>query len=249
MKLIEKYAMTKSFINPDFSSGFPSDPDVVEAGKRTSADLVATQVAWQILTQKYAPGGRLREQELSKEYDVSRTVIRDVIGKLAARGFVEIHPWRGATIVNFTTDELADLLEFNALAYGLVGRLAAERRATEDLAGMEAALADMKQLATSCSSPEEFHIPRVDFYTVLNRATGSFLSGRRRASFPLTFYHQSVLADIQTVEARLAQVAFFDELLQHIAAQDGPAAAYCAQANFMEKRAIVLDSLKAEALA
>lgn len=241
--------MSETFINPEFSADFPSSPEALDAGKRTSADLVATRLAWQILTQKYAAGDRLREQELSREYDVSRTVIRDVIGKLAARGFVEIHPWRGATIVKFSTEELADLLEFNAMTYGMVGRLAAQRRSTEDLERMEAAVAELERLATTCKDPEEFHVPRVEFFTALNRATGSFRSGRRRASFPLTFYHQHVLADIQTEEARLVQVAFFQELLQHIAAQDSAAASQCAQASFMEKRAIVLESLKAEALA
>ena len=241
--------MVDSFINPDFASISAPEADEDEGVKRTSAEQVATQLAWQILTQKYAPGNRLREQELSAEYNVSRTVIRDVIGKLAANGLVEIHPWRGATIVKFSTEELSDLLELNAIIYSMVGRLAAERRSSDHLARMHAAVADMKRLAGSTKTLEDFHLPRVQFYTALNEATGSFQTGRRRASFPRAFYHQHVLADAQTLEARLSQVAFFEELLGHIAAQDGAAAAACALSSFMEKRNIILNSLKAEAMA
>jgi len=40
---------------------------------------------------------------------VSRTVIRDVMGKLAARGFVEIHPWRAENEQGIDISKLRDL--------------------------------------------------------------------------------------------------------------------------------------------
>lgn len=215
--------------------------------KRTSAEIVAAELSWRIMVQQYPPGSRLREQELSGDFNVSRTVIRDVMGKLAARGFVEIHPWRGATVVTYNSDELADLLELNAMVYGMLGRYAAERRTPEHIANMERILEMMTELADTVDNPEDFHVTRIEFFGVLNRATGSFFTGRQRANFPLTFYHQHVLADASTPELRQKQVAFFRELLQHLRDGAGKAAEDCVYNNFMEKRAIVMQSLAAEA--
>jgi|GEM_PF-3068807 len=236
-------------VNPDFSNRLTREPTTRDGQptKRTSAEIVATELGWKILVRQYPPGARLREQELSSEFNVSRTVIRDVIGKLAARGFVEIHPWRGATVVSYTSDELADLLELNAMVYSMVARHAATRRGPEHLARMEQILELMTELATTAQTPEEFHITRVQFFGAMNDATGSFFTGRRRANFPLTFYHQHVLADALTPEQRLRQVEFFRTMLHLIREGAAQEAEQCCRDNFLEKRAVVMQSLKAEA--
>lgn len=212
--------------------------------KRTQAERVADLVGWDIMTQLYKPGERMREQELSSKYEVSRTVIRDVIGKLAGRGLLEIHPWRGATIVHYSYDELRDLLDLNTTIFGIVTRLSAERATDDDLSRMEEALSDMAELAGTAKTPEEFHVARVTFYTAVNNSTGSFYTGRKRANFPLTFYHQHVLADAITKPARQEQVLFFRELLGHLKARDSKSAAECTVENFRKKRDIILTSIQ-----
>jgi DNA-binding GntR family transcriptional regulator len=240
--------MANTPAKPDYSNKLSLESRSAESKgtKRTSAEIVASELGWRIMVQQYPPGSRLREQELSSEFGVSRTVIRDVIGKMAARGLVEIHPWRGAAVVNYNPEELADLLELNAVVYGMVARHAAERRTPENIANMERILEMMTELADATDSPEDFHVTRVEFFGVLNRSTLSFFTGRVRANFPLTFYHQHVLADARTPELRLRQVEFFREVLQHLRDGASQAAQDCVYRTFMEKRAIVMQSLEAE---
>lgn len=222
----------------------PTPGDGTPEVKRTQAELVADRVGWDIMAQHYKPGDRMREQELSTKYKVSRTVIRDVIGKLAGRGLLEIHPWRGATIVHFSYDELRDLLDLNTTIFGIVARLSAERATDEDFIRMDEALSDMVELADATNTPEEFHVARVAFYIAFNDSTGSFVTGRKRANFSLTFYHQHVLADAITASARKEQILFFRELLGHLKARNSKAAIDCTVEDFRKKRDIVLTSIQ-----
>ena len=50
----------------------------------------------------YAPGQRLRQQELAKQYGCSVIPIREALHQLAAEGFVVLDPQRGARVATST---------------------------------------------------------------------------------------------------------------------------------------------------
>src|SRR6218665_410213 len=56
---------------------------------------IAERVVQSILAQKLAPGERLGEQELADLFGVSRTMVREALMQLQARGFIEVRPRRG----------------------------------------------------------------------------------------------------------------------------------------------------------
>lgn len=60
---------------------------------------IARQVVESILAKKLAPGERLGEQELADLFGVSRTLVREALMQLQARGFVEVRPRRGWYVV------------------------------------------------------------------------------------------------------------------------------------------------------
>lgn len=60
---------------------------------------IADRIVDAILAQKLAPGARLGEQQLADLFGVSRTIVREALARLAARGMVEVNSRRGWFVV------------------------------------------------------------------------------------------------------------------------------------------------------
>ena len=73
-----------------------------------SQSEIAQSVVEAILAQKLAPGERLGEQELADLYGVSRTLVREALMQLQARGFVEVRPRRGWYVVEPSVGQARD---------------------------------------------------------------------------------------------------------------------------------------------
>ena len=69
---------------------------------------IAQRVVESILAQKLAPGERLGEQELADLFGVSRTLVREALMQLQARGFVEVRTRKGWYVVEPSVDEARD---------------------------------------------------------------------------------------------------------------------------------------------
>ena len=73
-----------------------------------SQSEIAQRVVESILAQKLAPGERLGEQELAELFGVSRTLVREGLMQLQARGFVEVQPRRGWYVVEPSVEQARD---------------------------------------------------------------------------------------------------------------------------------------------
>ena len=69
---------------------------------------IAQRVVEAILSQKLAPGERLGEQDLADLYGVSRTLVREALMQLQARGFVEVRTRKGWYVVEPSLAEARD---------------------------------------------------------------------------------------------------------------------------------------------
>jgi DNA-binding GntR family transcriptional regulator len=69
---------------------------------------IAERVVEAILGQKLAPGERLGEQALAENFGVSRTMVREALMQLQARGFVEVQSRRGWFVVEPSAEEARD---------------------------------------------------------------------------------------------------------------------------------------------
>jgi len=70
-----------------------------------SPGKIAERVVDSILTRKLRPGERLGEQELADLFGVSRTMVREALMQLQARGFVEVRTRLGWYVVEPSFDE------------------------------------------------------------------------------------------------------------------------------------------------
>jgi Transcriptional regulators len=77
----------------------------------TLAEQVAEQILSKILSERLKPGAMLPSaREMGEEFRVSRTVIREAISSLAARGVVESRSGVGVRVGQLNSDRITDAL-------------------------------------------------------------------------------------------------------------------------------------------
>ena len=129
------------------------------------------------------PGERLPpERELCARLGVSRTVVREALNLLEARGLISIEHGRGAVVSGGNTDAVRDalglilrvrpkvlweLLEMRAILEVGISGLAAERATEEDTDAMRVQL---ERMAAAIDAPEGYVDADVEFHALLARA-------------------------------------------------------------------------------
>ena len=114
-----------------------------------------------IVNGELVTGDRLKERELCEELDVSRTPVREALRRLQAEGLVEIEPRRGGVVAGIRADEVDEIYSLGILLESYAARLAAERATTDDLAALDALLADM-QAALAETPPDRAQYLQLD---------------------------------------------------------------------------------------
>src|SRR5574337_1207385 len=66
---------------------------------------IAQGIVQSILNRRLRPGERLGEQELADLFEVSRTLVREALKQLQARGFVDVRPRAGWYVVEPSFDD------------------------------------------------------------------------------------------------------------------------------------------------
>jgi DNA-binding GntR family transcriptional regulator len=81
------------------------------AKRRGAHALIYDRVCERVLHGDWPAGTRLKEEEIAKEFAVSRTPIREVFRLLAADGLIRLIRNRGAMVTGFTTADIEDLYD------------------------------------------------------------------------------------------------------------------------------------------
>lgn len=89
--------------------------------------VVYEEIRQQILRGELLPGTRLVEDRLAADLGVSRNPVREALRVLAAEGFVELLPRRGAAVARLDADEAEELFDVRMALESLAARLAARR--------------------------------------------------------------------------------------------------------------------------
>lgn len=146
---------------------------------------VAHRIEELILNESFKVGDKLpSERDLAEEMGVSRGVIRESIGVLSDRGFVEIKPGSGTFIKMPTHNEVTqplgrfikmhssstfdNILEVREALESSIVQWATERANETDIYELEKCIHEMEQHA---SNPEIFTESDLEFHQVLARAT------------------------------------------------------------------------------
>jgi DNA-binding GntR family transcriptional regulator len=107
---------------------------------RTLVDSVFDRIEAAIITGTLKPGESLSEAELSRKMGISRSVIREAIGRLEGRKLIQRIPRIGARVAEVSLADVADVFELREALEGFACRLAAERMTDDDIAALDSLL-------------------------------------------------------------------------------------------------------------
>jgi DNA-binding GntR family transcriptional regulator len=138
------------------------------------AQLVTDRVRSSILEGRIRPGEWLRQERLAQELGVSQMPVREALKRLAAEGFVEHLPYRGARVVTLTPDDVEDLYACRAVLEARAARFAALSITDDEVKGLRKLQAEME----ACKIPVD-----LQRYRDLNRRFHESIFSASRRSY------------------------------------------------------------------
>lgn len=166
----------------------PTPEDLADSPTNT-VDLAYRSLRRNILDGHLAPGTRLTEQGLAKQLGISRTPIREAIGRLVTEGFVQRGEGYSTRVAEFAPDEYAQVFEIRARVEGYAARCAA-------LSATEAEITELRRLADTMTA----HTPPE------NDADYDAIS-RVNAAFHRTIYVAARSPRLQVIMAAIVDVS------------------------------------------
>jgi len=133
-------------------------------------DLAYAAIRERIVAGELARGERLHQEDLAVELGISRTPVREALGRLAAEGLVEMRTNRGARVADLDRSGMRAAYEARLVIEPAAARLAAGRRLEEPLRAMRAALERQRRLSGGVHA--RFEANR-DFHLALVAAAGN----------------------------------------------------------------------------
>lgn len=120
-------------------------------------DKVRESLRDKILAGALGGGAHLSELKISKEFNVSRTPVREALCALAADGLVEMVPHRGAFVKERSGKTMEDTVALFGYLMGIAARTATQKAGIEALMELETAIngmagQDEKSIGQVCQS-------------------------------------------------------------------------------------------------
>jgi DNA-binding GntR family transcriptional regulator len=116
------------------------------------AGYVTEAIRSGILESRYPLGSRLDQQALADELGASTIPVRESLRQLEAEGLVQITPRRGAFVVSPSVDEVREVYRLREVFEAFATKEAVPALTAEDLAEMDALLAEMAGVGKSDTS-------------------------------------------------------------------------------------------------
>jgi DNA-binding GntR family transcriptional regulator len=122
---------------------------------------------------EYPPGTRLSEEELAEEFNISRTPVRRVLGRLESEGLTESRHGVGTIVTDVDFEELKQVYHLRLELAVLIGRLSPIPRGAEDLDRVRALIARCDVLAEEDPDHKAFARLNMDFSAEISAMTGN----------------------------------------------------------------------------
>ncbi len=151
-------------------------------------ERLAEQIAMAIQIGQMPAGQRVREQDLSAMFGVSRGPIREALRILEGEGFVDLEPYRGAVVTRASDHEVAVAVEMQIALFGVAARTVAEAASDAEIGELAALIDMLAGLETDpYSTPEQFVATSLSItWMLIHLANSANLSKSIRAQRRLT---------------------------------------------------------------
>src|SRR6476469_2106247 len=138
--------LTRSGDGVMYAKTMSAQPAIAPLQIESVVDHVYAALRERILAGDLPRGTRLRQASLAAALGVSRTPLREALRRLSTEGLVEFSPNRGATVSELDFGDLRHAWAARVALEPGAARLAAERRDSEGIAAMRAAIADQRSV-------------------------------------------------------------------------------------------------------
>jgi DNA-binding GntR family transcriptional regulator len=145
---------------------------VEETMHRSLSDIAYAIIRERIIQGDFELGSRIREDEIAREIEISRTPVREATNRLVADGLILKKSQRGLFIINPDPDEINDYIDIRITLEDLSVSTCIERASDKDLQEIEAAVREF-EIALNA---EDFRLcNRLDqaFHSIIAHSAGN----------------------------------------------------------------------------
>lgn len=231
----------------------PDAIEVVAAPRQRLSDHVVGQLLEGIATGRLAPGKELPpEAALAQRFGVSKTVVREALGQLAALGAVLIQQGRPTTVlppsaaplatffdraIRSRPEGLREAIELRRAIETEIGALAAMRASEEDVAALGAQVAAMRTVRDTVDPWIEADLA---FHLALARASGNALMlFLMEALAPAARHVMRLMQKRHELRDARRTLARHEAILAAIRGRDADGARQALHAHFDASRALI----------
>ena len=108
--------------------------------QRSTPGLVADAIRLAILRGQLNPGQTLRQEELAKQFGLSRVPVREALRQLETEGLVVFYPHRGAVVARLSPEDIEEVFFIRITLETMLLRLAIPKLSDQDLRRAQAVL-------------------------------------------------------------------------------------------------------------
>ncbi len=94
---------------------------------------ISEEIEEAVLSGQFKPRERLIEMDLISRFGVSRTVIREALKRLEAKGLIRTTPYRGAVVADLTVEEIEEIYFVRTELEKIAARLVLKNIAEEEV--------------------------------------------------------------------------------------------------------------------
>lgn len=134
-----------------------------------SADL-ATELERMIFRGEIAPGERINESALARDWEVSRAPLREACGNLERAGLLEAKPGKGWYVAQISAETALELMEVWAELEALAGSRLAQWPLGEKLLGLRKSLEEMERAQGAGDAAEYMRHNLAFHYGIVNKS-------------------------------------------------------------------------------
>lgn len=163
-------------------------------------NTIYKELKTKIMSGKLLPGSSLVEREISDEYSISRTPVREILWRLASDGLLEQEPSRGYVIRKISLEEIFNIFQSREGVEGMAARLACQKGDAKFFSKINEIGKKIKEVDIEKNTQEGVFFGRNLHDLIITTANNNFLS---------EFYNK--LRDLTALTRNITQKSVFIE--------------------------------------
>jgi len=179
-------------------------------------NTIYKELKTKIMSGKLLPGSSLVEREISDEYSISRTPVREILWRLASDGLLEQEPSKGYIIRKISLEEIFNIFQSREAIEGMAARLACLKGDAKFFSKINELGKKIKEVDIEKNTQEGVFFGRKLHDVIIYTASNPFLSQfynklRNLSSLTRNITQRSILIEKKSQESHLTIINAIEE--------------------------------------